>query len=80
MPTILRIGRYRLFFFANEGFEPCHVHVEAGGAYAKLWLEPVSFADSRGFSAKEMNEIRKLVVSHQQRCVEAWNEFFSRKT
>lgn len=80
MPTVFRFGPYRFFFFSNEGFEPRHIHVEAGDAYAKLWLEPVTFADSHGFRAKEMNEIRKLVMSHQQQCVETWDEFFSRNT
>lgn len=28
MPTILRDGPYRLFFYSNEGEEPPHVHVE----------------------------------------------------
>jgi hypothetical protein len=79
MPTVMRVGRYRLFFFANEGAEPRHVHVEAGGAYAKLWLEPVAFADARGLNVKEMNEVRRLVLRHKQQCVEAWDEFFSRK-
>ena len=29
MPTILRHGRWRFFFYSNEGSEPAHVHVEA---------------------------------------------------
>ena len=27
MPTILRIGPYRFFFFSEESGEPVHVHV-----------------------------------------------------
>ena len=53
--------------------------MEAGAAYAKLWLDPLSYAHSHGFNAKEMTEIRKLVVSNQRKCLEAWDEFFSRK-
>ena len=34
MPTILRVGPYRFFFYAGDSAEPRHVHVE-------LWLEPV---------------------------------------
>jgi hypothetical protein len=80
MPTIFRSGPYRFFFFfANEGLEPKHVHVEAGGAYAKLWLEPVGFADSRRFNARQMTAIRRLVALNRQRCLEAWDEFFSHK-
>ena len=42
MPTVDRIGPYRFFFFANEGNEPPHVHVQRGRALAKFWLQPVA--------------------------------------
>jgi len=38
VPTILRDGPYRFFFFSNEGFEPPHVHVQRDRAIAKFWL------------------------------------------
>jgi hypothetical protein len=44
MPTILRVGRYRFFFFSNEGREPAHIHVKAGSDEAKFWLDPVQLA------------------------------------
>ena len=42
MPNVLRVGRYRFFFFSNEGHEPVHIHVEKGEKYAKFWLKPIS--------------------------------------
>ena len=27
MPTILRLGSYRFYFFSDEGNEPPHIHV-----------------------------------------------------
>ena len=30
MPTILLVMGWRFFFFANEGHEPMHIHVEKG--------------------------------------------------
>ncbi|WP_422447088.1 DUF4160 domain-containing protein [Thermoanaerobacterium sp. DL9XJH110] len=27
MPTVLKEGKYRFFFFSNEGTEPPHIHV-----------------------------------------------------
>jgi hypothetical protein len=30
MPTILRWGPYRTFFYSNERGEPPHIHVRAG--------------------------------------------------
>ncbi|HTR38030.1 MAG TPA: DUF4160 domain-containing protein [Bryobacteraceae bacterium] len=42
MPTIARVGPYRVFFFSNEGFEPPHVHIQREQALAKFWLETVA--------------------------------------
>jgi hypothetical protein len=38
MPTVLRWGPYRAFFYSNESGEPPHVHVRAGNFEAKFWL------------------------------------------
>src|SRR3712207_5087729 len=76
MPTVLRVGRYRFFFYSNEGSEPRHIHVEAGEDEAKFWLLPVILAANHGFRARELNEIEQLVVEHQQEFVEGWDEYF----
>ena len=36
MPTVLRSGRYRFYFFSSDEGEPPHVHVKAGGDQAKF--------------------------------------------
>jgi len=46
MPTVSRIGRFRFFFFSNEGNESPHIHVEKAENYAKFWLSPVALARS----------------------------------
>ncbi|MFG0317901.1 MAG: DUF2442 domain-containing protein [Planctomycetota bacterium JB042] len=51
MPTVLRIGSTRFFFYSNERDEPPHVHVERAGGVAKFWLHPVSLP-SRGESRR----------------------------
>jgi len=38
MPTILVILGWRLFFYANEGNEPIHVHCRKGDMECKYWL------------------------------------------
>jgi hypothetical protein len=76
MPTVARIGRFRFFFFSNEGNEPAHIHVKADSEEAKFWLEPVSLAANGGFRAHELNEIEKLVEEHVAEFLEAWNEHF----
>ena len=77
MPTILKIGGYRFFFFSNEGMEPVHVHVESAGQYAKFWLRPVALASSVGYNAKELTRLRKMVEEHSELFREKWHEYFS---
>lgn len=76
MPTVLKIGRFRFFFFSNEGTEPVHIHVESDDKYAKFWLKPVQLAKSLGYSAKELNEIRKLVLENVDLFKEKWYGHF----
>lgn len=77
MPTVLRVGGYRFFFYANENMEPRHIHVQRERMLAKFWLQPVMLASSHGFAAHELKKLIRLVEEHQQTFVEAWNEFFS---
>ena len=76
MPTALRSGPYRFFFYAGDRDEPAHVHVERDDCQAKLWLEPVRLEWSSGFSRQEINNIQSIVEQHRQQILERWNEFF----
>ena len=76
MPTVLRVGPYRFFFYSNEGAEPPHVHIEAGGQLAKFWLSPIQMARAGGFSAKDLRAITQIIEQHQQQLLEAWNAYF----
>lgn len=76
MPTVLRVGPYRFFFFSNEGHEPRHIHIESGEGYAKFWVQPVALARSGGYDPAELNRIRKIVEEHRSFFVEKWNEYF----
>lgn len=77
MPTVLRSGPYRFFFYAGGGGEPAHVHVERDSAVGKYWLEPVRLHSSQGFKANELRSIEALVRENRELLLEAWNEFFS---
>lgn len=74
MPTVLRVGRFRFFFFSNEGQERPHIHVKAGGDEAKYWLDPVQLAANYGYNVRELTEIERLVQGHRDQLLEAWNE------
>ena len=76
MPTVLRVGPFRFFFYAGDGGEPPHVHVERDDCEAKFWLDPVRMERSRGFSRKDIHRIRELVDQYREQLLESWNDFF----
>lgn len=77
MPTVLREGRFRFFFFSNESQEPPHIHIKAAENEAKFWLDPIGLAFNYGLRGRELNEIEELIRQHHVRFLEAWNEHFS---
>jgi Domain of unknown function (DUF4160) len=76
MPTVLRTGPYRFFFYAGDGGEPAHIHVERDDCEAKFWLHPPRLERSSGFSRKQINRIRELIEQHREQLLGSWDEFF----
>ena len=77
MPTILRIGSFRFFFYSNEGNEPPHIHVQEGNCLAKFWLDPVELATSVRFDSHHLTKLQKLILENKTSFLEAWNEYFT---
>lgn len=77
MPTILRIGPYRLFFYSSDRGEPVHIHVQRDRAVAKFWVLPVALESSHGFGRSELREIERMVENNRDEIVRGWNEFFT---
>ena len=77
MPTVLRSGPYRFFFYAGDRDEPPHIHVERENNKAKFWLEPVRLQNSGGFSRTEIGRIQKLVEENRGDLLRGWNEYFN---
>jgi hypothetical protein len=78
MPTVLKAGPYRFFFYAGDRSEPAHVHVERDDCTAKFWLAPVRLQNSGGFSRSELNQIYNLINEHHEHLMRSWHDFFSR--
>jgi hypothetical protein len=76
MPTILRSGPYRFYFYSHEPNEPPHVPVDRDDLSAKFWLLPVGLARNFGFQPKELRRVQKLVFQHQAAILEAWHGHF----
>lgn len=79
MPTVLRIGRFRFYFFSNERDEPAHIHVKAAENQAKFWLNPLQLASNYGFASRELKQLERLVAENESFFLEVWNEYFSRQ-
>jgi len=77
MPTVLRDGPYRFFFYSGDRDEPPHVHVERDDAEAKFWIETVRLERSRGFSRKEIHQIQGIIEGSRQVLLDRWNEYFN---
>lgn len=76
MPTILKVGAYRFFFYAGDRDEPAHIHVEHDDNIAKFWLDPIRLRSSGGFNRIEITKIHKLVTDNHKALLEAWHEYF----
>ena len=76
MPTLLRVGAFRFYFYSHEPNEPPHVHVDRDSATIKIWLESLEVAKSRGFRAHEIGGIVKMVEENRFQFLEAWREYF----
>jgi hypothetical protein len=76
-PTVVRDGKFRLFFFSRE--EPrIHVHVSHPDGEAKFWLMPgVALADHTGLSARQLREAQTIVETHIKEIQHAWNHHFA---
>lgn len=77
MPTVLRVGAYRFYFYSNEKGEPPHIHVQRERLLAKFWLIPVALAGSKRFASHELRTLQKHVEENRERFLEAWNEHIS---
>ena len=78
MPTVLRVGPYRLFFVSQDRGEPPHVHVRRENKVAKLWLDPLALQSAGGYSRPELTTIAAMVQKHRDELLESWYEFFGR--
>ncbi|WP_069791013.1 DUF4160 domain-containing protein (plasmid) [Cyanobacterium sp. IPPAS B-1200] len=80
MPTVLYIKGWRFFFYANEGNEPIHIHIQKGEKECKFWLDiekySIEEAHTYNMNKKEMREVRKILLQNLDEIAEAWNQFF----
>jgi len=76
MPTVMRLGGFRFYFYSHEPNEPPHIHIDRGEATIKVWLQPIEVAKIRGFRAHEIAGIVAMVEDNEVKLLEAWHEHF----
>ena len=55
-----------------------HIHVGNGEGEAKFWLTPtVYLADSDGFDARTLRDLRTVVAANKDLIERTWNERFA---
>lgn len=79
MPVIHQFGPYLFRIHANENrgaHEPPHVHVESAGRSAIFWLAPVHLRGAWGYTPREVERIRRVVVANRELLLRRWDDFF----
>jgi hypothetical protein len=76
MPTTLRKGTYRFYFYSYDCGEPRHTHVDRDDLSAKFWLDPdVSLAVNYGFTRRELRIIERIARENLERLRSEWDAF-----
>lgn len=84
MPTILLILGWRLYFYANEGNEPIHIHCRKGDMECKFWLDSdnsdIIEAFSYNMNSRDKREIIKIIYEYFEFIEEEWEKFQMEKS
>jgi hypothetical protein len=78
VPEVFREEGYVVFFYANEGQEPIHVHVRRAGGHAKFWIEPLRLEYSEGLKVQELARAEQLIAARTDLIRRKWDEVFKR--
>ena len=80
MPTGFELFGIRAFIIPGD-HDPIHVHIEAGGGFAKIQVVPdVKIIKQDGIKPAKMKKILNLVSNFKDEIVEVWkkNNSFNR--
>jgi len=78
MPTALRVGPYRFYFYSYDCAERRHMHVDRERHYAKFWIDPeVMLADNHGYTRKQLREIERIARENLEALRNEWDRFCS---
>ena len=77
MPTLLREGPFRFFFYLGDRNEPPHVHVQRDNQIAKFWLDPVTLERSGGMRRSDIRRVESIIEENQASFLREWDVRFN---
>ena len=77
MPTLLRDGPFRFFFYLGDRNEPPHVHVQRDNQIAKFWLDPVTLERSGGMRRSDIHWVERIIEENQASFLREWDVRFN---
>jgi Domain of unknown function (DUF4160) len=76
MPTLMRVGPYRFFFYSSDCGEPRHLHADRDNMSAKFWLDPlVTLAENHGYNRRDLRELERILSENLERLRNEWDAF-----
>jgi len=81
VPTALRMGPYRFYFYSYDYGEPRHMHACRENRSAKFWLDPdIALAEYHGYNRKELRDIERMMREQLEILRHEWDAFCSGAT
>jgi hypothetical protein len=74
MPTVFLQNGYRVSFYSYDLAERVHVHVFKAGHECKVWIDDFTVAFNHGFKAREIAEVRRMLIERRAEIIERWLE------
>ena len=83
LPKLYRIGRYIIFFWANENDEPIHVHISMGNPSpnaTKIWLTRnggcIVASNTSRIPQSDLTHLLKVIQTEYFIICNKWKTFF----
>lgn len=77
MPTLFRVGSYRVMVYLND-HSPAHVHAVGAGGHAKFALgatpDHVVLAEADGIPISSLRRIAAAIIDRHRECCEEWRK------
>lgn len=77
MPTLFRVGPYRVVVYFND-HDPAHVHAVGAGGHAKFELgkmpDDVALVETFGISTPALRRIAAEIVDRHPECRTGWRK------